>query len=510
MSWPEVATAKKEKRHELVLAGPVITEKIQKYGLDANIFSILSLNYLNIHDTKLETIPDDIKLLTNLQTLVLHSNQLNQVPAVIGDLDKLKLLDLSFNNLKEIPESFSELNQLTSLNVSSNQLESFPKFATNAKLQVINLANNKLVDFPNICHPDMVALADLKLQLNQIAEISPDVKNLTSLKSLDLTANKLTTIPKELADCNKLKEIMLKDNPIADRKLLKVVNASKGKPILDLVRTMHGAGDSKKGGGKGKKSKKESESVDLPDDPNKLKLQVLMHNVNETISIIVDEDVKKVRGHILACIVKGIQFDEQSLKQFIQLQTKLHDGICEKRNAATLATHDISKIVNNKLTYTAVKPEDLKLQPLNRTTIMTGKELFTKLQLEAESLRKEKKRNVYSGIHKYLYLLEGQKLFPCLNDNERTISFPPITNSETTKIGLGTTSMFIEVTSATSQGICRKVLDSFLLETILLLNADLSVEQVKNTDVEGNLKSIYPSKNDLIFGPEVNVTVTRN
>lgn len=87
------------------------------------------------------------------------------------------------------------------------------------------------------------------------------------------------------------------------------------------------------------------------------------------------------------------------------------------------------------MTYTALEPKELKLQPLNRNDNMTGAQLFAKLQAEADALRKEKKRNVYSGIHKYLHLLEGKPKFPCLIDaSDRVISFPPITNSEISKV----------------------------------------------------------------------------
>ena len=74
-----------------------------------------------------------------------------------------------------------------------------------------------------------------------------------------------------------------------------------------------------------------------------------------------------------------------------------------------------------------------------RNKIYTGAALFQQLQTEADNLRKEKKRNVYSGIHKYLYLLEGKPLFPCLLDaSGQVISFPPITNSDITKMSVNT------------------------------------------------------------------------
>lgn len=66
---------------------------------------------------------------------------------------------------------------------------------------------------------------------------------------------------------------------------------------------------------------------------------------------------------------------------------------------------------------------------------MSGLELVAKLQCEANNLRKEKKRNTYSGIHKYLHMVEGTPLYPCLlNKDGNVISFPPITNSDITKV----------------------------------------------------------------------------
>lgn len=56
------------------------------------------------------------------------------------------------------------------------------------------------------------------------------------------------------------------------------------------------------------------------------------------------------------------------------------------------------------LTYTAKAPAELSLVPLMRQKAYTGEQLFRQLVAEAEALRKEKKRNVYSGIHKLVLL----------------------------------------------------------------------------------------------------------
>lgn len=42
------------------------------------------------------------------------------------------------------------------------------------------------------------------------------------------------------------------------------------------------------------------------------------------------------------------------------MQTKLHEDLCEKRTAATIATHDL-RAVRGPLLYTARPPQDLKV-----------------------------------------------------------------------------------------------------------------------------------------------------
>lgn len=44
----------------------------------------------------------------------------------------------------------------------------------------------------------------------------------------------------------------------------------------------------------------------------------------------------------------------------LALQTKLHEDLCEKRTAATIATHDL-RAVRGPLLYTARPPQDLKV-----------------------------------------------------------------------------------------------------------------------------------------------------
>lgn len=167
--------------------------------------------------------------------------------------------------------------------------------------------------------------------------------------------------------------------------------------------------------------------------PNRI--DVKRHQSN-TLKLIYMNNVREIRQFILCCIVRNINLlDNKNLKKFLQIQTKLHDTICDKREKSTIATHDLLKIQGDFIRYTTKAPDKLEIVPLGKTRSIVAQQLFNNLKNEAETLRKEKKRNVYSGIHKYLYLLENKELFAYLEDAKANVlSLPPLTNCDLTKV----------------------------------------------------------------------------
>jgi len=142
----------------------------------------------------------------------------------------------------------------------------------------------------------------------------------------------------------------LKGNKLSDRRLTKLINQCTTKQILDYVKSHCPRSElsttETNTSKRGKKGQKISESESTMDSlAHKLKV---LKVANDTPVIKITEDVKSIRPYIAACIVKNISFTEESFKMFIQLQTRLHDGICEKRNAATIATHDLKLIAPGK------------------------------------------------------------------------------------------------------------------------------------------------------------------
>jgi Leucine rich repeat len=406
--WPEVKQVKESGRRELNLSGAEISQKIEEKGLDENIFTLTSINLLNISATTLTRIPKDLGKLENLQTLMLFNNKIEEIDVTVFQLEKLKMLDLSNNAIKSVPQEINKLQQLFMLNISGNLLESFPDLVETKKLNTLDLSNNKLTTFPNVFNNSpLVSLAELKLKGNLIVAIPDEIDALTTLKLLDLSENKITHIPKSVAAVAKLKDLELKGNCIADKRLTKLIDQCKTKQVVDYVK-QHGAAVKAKTAAEKSKGKTANKSKTLSDSASDAdtdgatvnKHKIIVEKGDDTaLSVFYTEDVAIVRPHILCCLVKNVRFDAEKLKNFLQIQTKLHDTICEKREAATIATHDLNSI-KGPVKYTAKLAKYLEIQPLGNVNKMTGQKLFDTLKEKADLLRKEKKRNVYSGIHK--------------------------------------------------------------------------------------------------------------
>lgn len=506
-------------------------------GLSSAVYSLTLLNYLEVSQCpSLTQVHEDIKHLTNLQSLILCRNKLAVVPNV-ASFQSLKVLDLSVNELDALPEGLSQLNELTTLNVSCNRLEALPEgLSYCAKLATINLSKNHISSLP----PDLFSgrlelLATLLASDNGIQELSGDVHRLPALKVLDLSNNKLREIPPGLSDCSKLKEIHFKGNKLSDKRLEKMVNGCQTKSILDYLRTRARQGpeggdgegprnmDKKKRQQQGKKKGKGADEPDELEELNKMVVRVLhVSEAPTALKVSVSAEVKDVRPYLVCCIVRGMNLKPgNALKRFLMAQTKLHEDICGKRTTATIATHDV-RLLKGPLTYGVKPPTQLKIVALGRKEL-TAVELIRQLHLEAEELRKQKKRQNVTGLHKYLQLLDGKALYPCLMDAEgRVISFPPITNSENTKISKTSTELFLEVTSGTSLQTCKDVMDTLIMKMSELnkftveqaeevgsdgegnapsvipnTTGELTIQQVQTLDPDGNLKVVYPSKTDL-------------
>uniref|UniRef100_A0A2M3Z5Y3 B3/B4 tRNA-binding domain-containing protein n=1 Tax=Anopheles braziliensis TaxID=58242 RepID=A0A2M3Z5Y3_9DIPT len=545
--WPEVETAKDENRRELKLTGASVAKRITDNAgcLDEAIYGLASLNLLDVNDTPLQVISPRLASLTHLQSLLLFRNKIAEIPAAIGTLGELKVLDLSGNALTELPAEFGQLRSLTTLNLSFNQLKTV-ELTRLAHLSVCNLSGNQLEEVPEFYVGEVHHLTEVILEKNLITELPEALTRHQILKTLNVADNRIEQVPKYVSKCVKLKEINLKGNPLKDKRLLKLVDQCRSKQVLDYVeKNGYQAAKGTKASKKGSPSQEanndsppaattpeeESPPQEAVDEPQ---LKIVIRKVTpSTPKVSFTAEARTIRPHALFCIVRN--FLVVDLKKFLQLQNSLHDVECARREVATIATHDLAKVKGTGLRYHAAPPEEISLKTLGGATQVTAAKYYADLRQHAEQVRKDKKRNTYSGVHKYIALLENQPLFAFLSDEEKVISLPPLTNCDETKMTDTTRDLLLEVTSDVDHRHCVRVMNA-LLHRMLLMDVEpivpasngeavvvggkskkskastpkvetvrynrsvtLEVEQVELYDsVAGRLHSVFPGKGDIV------------
>lgn len=148
---------------------------------------------INWEDKGFSTLPDWLFRYTQLTKLNLNSNRLREIPDDLQKFEQLEELDLGYNLLKTFPKVIFKLKQLKKLNLSVNRL-------------------NELPSLENLPH-----LVELKLNHNQLEQLpTQGWEKLQSLATLDLTANLLTTLPKELAQLPALQHCDVRYNRLAE------------------------------------------------------------------------------------------------------------------------------------------------------------------------------------------------------------------------------------------------------------------------------------------------------
>jgi len=145
--------------------------------------------------------------------------------------------------------------------------------------------------------------------------------------------------------------------------------------------------------------------------------------------VIIEKQVKQVRPYTSCAIVKGIDFDDDKIKEIIDIQEKLHNSIGRKRKKIAIGIYPLEKI-KFPIRFTAKKPEDIMFIPLEFSRQMNGRQILRQHPTGRE----------------YAELLKDSKVYPVFIDADgKVLSMPPIINSEETgRITEKTKGIFIE------------------------------------------------------------------
>jgi len=146
--------------------------------------------------------------------------------------------------------------------------------------------------------------------------------------------------------------------------------------------------------------------------------------------ITITKAVSKVRPYMLAAVVRNIELDEDAVTDLMEMQEDLHWGIGRDRRKTSIGVHNLDA-VNPPFTYTAVKPDEAKFVPLDRTEEMSLRDILEKHEKGAA----------------YKHLVDWAPKYPLLIDKEgKVLSMPPIINGELTRVTGKTTNLFLDVT----------------------------------------------------------------
>ena len=125
----------------------------------------------------------------------------------------------------------------------------------------------------------------------------------------------------------------------------------------------------------------------------------------QLMQIIVKPETQEVRPFVVACVLRDIKFDIKTYNSFIDLQDKLHQNICRRRQFASMGTHDLSKI-QGPITYEALPPKDIVFRALKQTEAMDANALFDVFRSDVK-------------MKKFLPIIENCPRYPVFYDKKR-------------------------------------------------------------------------------------------
>lgn len=204
-----------------------------------NLHQAPYLTVLDLHNNKIEQLPESILDMENLKTLNISNNNMNNLPPRLALLDNLVRIQVEGNPLKSIKSSIrsakaNELKNYLRLRLDLKEEEKFElKKAQESHLPGASsrvdpweiyirefLKNNQLI----IQRKDIITISNIlwdydeltmvDLSHNAINSIPDEIYSLSCLLSLRLSYNRLTSLCEPLSQMANLKELELSDNKL--------------------------------------------------------------------------------------------------------------------------------------------------------------------------------------------------------------------------------------------------------------------------------------------------------
>ena len=206
-----------------------------------------------------------------------------------------------------------------------------------------------------------------------------------------------------------------------------------------------------------------------------IKTGIVKLNVKKSSNylISVNSSVTKIRPFVTGIIAKNGKVDDKTIKQLMTMQEDLHFGIGRKRKKSSIGIHDLDKI-SFPLVYTTTT-RNHKFIPLNSEKETTISEILVNTDVGKD----------YGSI-----LGQSSQVPIILDENENTVSFPPIINAAVTTVTTKTKNLFVEVTGITKED----AEDMLAVVATILQSAGFILESIKITGAKNSSPKLEPKK----------------
>jgi len=181
--------------------------------------------------------------------------------------------------------------------------------------------------------------------------------------------------------------------------------------------------------------------------------------------ISVKSNVTRIRPFVTGIVAKNGKIDDKTIKQLMTMQEDLHFGIGRKRKKSSIGIHDLDRI-SFPLVYTTTN-RNHKFIPLN-----SEKELNISEILDTTDVGKD-----YGSL-----LGQSSQVPIILDENQNTVSFPPIINAAVTTVTTKTKNLFVEVTGLNKDD----AEDMLSVVATVLQSAGFTLESVKITGAKNS------------------------
>ncbi|KAG8894915.1 phenylalanine--tRNA ligase subunit beta [Tulasnella sp. 403] len=184
----------------------------------------------------------------------------------------------------------------------------------------------------------------------------------------------------------------------------------------------------------------------------------------------------QIRPFFACAILRNVTFTPRSYASFMDLQDKLHQNICRRRQLVAIGTHDLDTL-EAPFRYEARPPQNIKFKPLNKTEEYTADKLMTMYESEKH-------------LSRYLHIIRDSPVYPIIYDaKDRVLSMPPIINSEHSKITLNTKNVFVDVTAT----------DETKLNIVVNIVTTMFAEYCAEPFSVEPVRVVYPSGKTVIY-----------